>query len=996
MRTCTWLLVICCLCLLSLSATGAEQTFYRPSYSLTIQPDYPPRTGDKIALKIRINGPAQKATVYTDREREIPLRYRGGYWLGEFTIPADYQEGWHFFTVWYRYIHFSYGRFEPYWTKSVVWYRVVKPPVVTGEAEFIPPFDVTREEPLLTVSGEPVTVLTPSTEALPFIIKGAKTLAFTSRSIEGSKEGFVPGLTREEGLRLNIAGQNDDLKVDANLISTSTAGLPTVAQQEDKVSLLVQQGSTEVYLGDYTADLTETEFSRLDRVMSGARFKGEYGNYGIQAFYSSPKGTAKYFRVYGDGTQGPFQLGSAPVAIDSERVIVDGQLQKRGNDYNIDYNAGTVTFIKKTIDPRSIVEAYYDNRQNVYQHATYGVRLTDRPRPDLKLGLTYLDDSDSLSGAADIRATMSQEAVNPAGHYVVGVDGALVSEQLTANGEIAYSRQNLNLFGPGSEEAGKAAKLEISTQLGPFGLTAAAKRVGARFAPIGDPEPKQDVTAGGGTLSFRPGSLFGAQGSYSQDKYTQSGIVYDNTYRAAKASLTPERLPSLEYNYSQDEQSNDPVSGATIARRISRDSVETVYRPGVLAISLKGTKEEWLVRSPSAEATDYRRANFGLATVGLEKLTLTSNVELEDRTLPDGTAPQRRTYNLNLAWSPARQYFLAASVEHLDDTLDGLKNVTDMSYRAEPSAAVRTDGKYTITTVNENYATTEVVSKQTGSFSLDLRPVRPLRLRYLFKPDFTVIPRTGTLSRSNEQQQGEINLLPTNDLALGCLLKSGRLFNIDNFRYDLKANTADTDSVLYTVKLAPLRFLSVELNYQLDNGRTTQLTSAEPVTYLPGRTGATRFDTVARTSLSERFAFDARYTFLYGTQGTGEAADNLADSVSHTASLKGTWNVNDAWSFSLSTALSQTTDNLAVVPLSYAVAPAAGFIFRAGDRVRVDGDLSYSKSFQGAATELFDLALKGKYSLSEFVNFTIRAERQVSFAPDYRLTDISGNLEINL
>jgi hypothetical protein len=990
-----WLLLVLalgCCC----AAAGADDRFTN-EYSLKFYPSYPPPLGREMTVRVRTYYPALKVTLYTDREKEYSLTYSAGYWWGKVTLPADYKEGWHFFTIWTRRINFHWGRMEPLWSHSLVWYQAFKSPlIVTDEAQFVPPFDVAAEETPLIVTGEGVSLTVPASAELPFIIKGSKTLAFTSRSIEGTKESFLPGLTREEGLRLNIAGKNDDLKIDANLISTSSAGQPQVAQRDDKVSLLIQKGSSEVYLGDFTADLTETEFTRLNKVLSGGRIKSEYGIFGLNALYSSPKGGAKYFKVYGDGTQGPYALQAAPVVIDSERVSVDGVVQKRGDDYNVDYNAGTVTFIKKTIDPKSVLEIYYDFRQTLYEHATYGLRLTAKPAPTVKIGATYLDDSDSLTGAAEIRASSSGEVANPASHYVVGVDGTLVSEQLTANGEVAYSKQNLNLLGPGSEEAGKAAKLEVSTQLGPFGLTAAAKRVGADFTPIGDPDPKQAVTALGGTLSFRPGSLFGAQGSYSNDKYTQSGVIYDNSYKSVKAGLTPERLPSLEYNFSEDNQSNDPVTGNAIGRQITRHSAETLYRLGAVSASLKGSTERWLDRTPSDEATDYRRVNVGLATVGLEKVTFASNVELEDRNMPDGTAPYRRTYNLNLSLAPARSYFFNTSLEYLDDSVQGIKNVTDLSYRAEPNEQLRTDGKYTITTVSETYATTEVVSKQTGSFSLDLKPVRQVRLRYLYKPNFTVIPRTGTISYNNEQQQGEINLLPTGDLVLGLLYKTGRLFNMDNYHYDLKANTADTDSALYTIKLAPLHFLSIELNYQLDNGRSTQLVTAEPAAYLPGQSFTKKFDAVARTSLSERFSFDTRYTYQRDTQGSGEAANDLADDASHTASLKGTWNVNDAWSFSLSGAFSRTTNNLSATPLSYTVSPAAGFIYRSGDRVRIDGDASYAKSFQGTATELYDLALKAKYSLSDFVNFTVRLERQISYAPEYKLTDISGNLEINL
>ncbi|OGB89624.1 hypothetical protein A2625_05770 [candidate division WOR-1 bacterium RIFCSPHIGHO2_01_FULL_53_15] len=603
-----------------------------------------------------------------------------------------------------------------------------------------------------------------------------------------------------------------------------------------------------------------------------------------------------------------------------------------------------------------------------------------------------------MAGAADIRSSLSGEATDPAGHYIAGADGAFVSEALTANGEVAYSNNNLNLLQSGSEETGKAAKLDISSQLGPFGIKAFGKRVGAKFLSIADAAPKQDVTEYGGGLSFRPGPLFGAQGNHNYEKYTLTGVVYENRSSTAKAGLTPERFPSLEYDYSKNDESNDPVTGDTITRTITRQSAETQYRLGFLSSALKATKEEWLSRSPSAEVTNYDRVNFGLATAGLEKITFTGNVELENRAEPSGDRPYRKTYNLNLSATPNKSYFVSTSIEYLDDSAQGIKNSTDISYRAEPAGFIRTEGKYVIQSLKEDFVTSETVSKQTGSFAIDLRPHNALRLKYLIKPNFTKLVRTNSLTFNNEQQQGEINLIPFSEVLLGLIYKVGHGFNIyrqDAPDYSIKDNTTDTDSTLYTVKMAPFRIFSTEFNYLLENGLTTQRITSEPLSYLNGSSAGKQINAIARTSLSERFSVDTRYTYQRSIQGTGETTANLLNTTSHTASLKGIWNVSDAWSFSLSGGYTRTTDNL-LSTVTYTVTPGWGFIFRQGDRVRVDFDHTYSKSYDGAATEVTNYSLRGKYSVSDYVNVTLRAQREIGALPDYRLTDITGNIEINL
>jgi hypothetical protein len=1008
-----WLLIFFLLLFpVTAGAVPLEDAIYSDEYYLSTYPNYPPQIGDNVTLRLRTFNPAQKVTLYSDRYREIPMVYREGYWWGKFEIPEDYKEGSHFFYVWIRYPfkpqprigflpgladYFGFKRklSSSFWSNSLVWYQIVKksersvniPSEMTLDAEGIFPI----------VTGEAVEIKSISPEASPFIIKGSKTMTFSSRNIEGTKEGFVPGVTREEALRLNISGRTDGVEVDANMISTSTTGTSQISQRDEKISVLLKRGSTEAYLGDFNADFNETEFTRLNKMLSGFRLKGDYERWGFNALYSSPKGESKFKRMYGDGTQGPFKLDAAPVVINSENIYLDGALQKRGDDYTIDYQAGTVTFLKKTIDPKSVLNINYDYSQTVYQHSTYGLRLTSRPRQNLKAGVTYLNDSDSLSGAEEIRQNMAVNPVDPQSHFVVGADGSYVSDTMTLMGEAAYSSKSLNLLSTSAtEETGKAIKLDLGTQLGPFGISAHGKGISAKFQPIADPNPKQDLREYGYGLSFRPNSLFGAKGDYDYEKYTQSGTVYENNYQTAKAGLTPDKWPSLEYNFSENKESNDPVTGDTISRTITRNSAETIYRLGFLSTSLKGTTEKWLRRSPSEEVTDYRRMNLGLATVGIEKLTFTSNVELEDREEPTGAKPYRKTYNLNLSAAPSKQYFISTSLEYLDDSVQGQKNVTDLSYRAEPNEVVRTDGKYTIASVNEDYATTEAVSKQSGSFSLDLRPFRYLRARYLFKPNFTRILRTDTISYNNEQQQAEINLIPLNELLLGMLYKQGRSFNISKQDYSLKQNSADTDSALYTLKMAPLPIFSIEFNYLLENGRTTALVTAEPAAYLPGKSFNKKIDAMVKTSLSEKFSVDSRYTYQRSTQGSGEASSNLADSASHTASLKGIWNFSDAWSFSITGAYSKATNNLAADPVSYTVSPGCGIIYRNGDKFRVDFDYLYSRSYAGLTTEKSNYSLRAKYSLSDYVNVVFRSEQEISRAPDYKLTDITGNIEINL
>ncbi|NQT30319.1 MAG: hypothetical protein HQ596_07085 [Candidatus Saganbacteria bacterium] len=939
------------------------------------------------------------------------MLYRKGHWWGKFKIPEDYQAGGHFFTVWIKGMGFSPKGLQPRWTKSEVWYRAYKeghpatqlggyvplPPGLTLEAEEeIPP----------PIIGEPIRIPITGSEASPLLIKGSQGITFQTRTVEGSIEGYAPGTTqtREETLRLNISGRAAGIDIDATLFRSTALGVTQLGESEEKIAIRMKRGSTEVFLGDFNPHLDETEFTALDKMLSGGQIFGNYGRWGGLALYSSPKGEAKYALMYGDETQGPYSLGYAPVVINSERVYLNGLPQKRGDDYNIDYQAGTITFIRGVVDLQSIIKVYYDYRQTVYEHSLYGARAYFKPLPNLKVAATYLNDSDSLTGAEAIRDSMSQEAVNPQSHYVVGADGSFVSEHLEADGEAAFSYRDLDLLSSSStKETGKAAKINLRSDFGPFGISGYVKRVGPLFFKIADADPEQDVTEYGGTFSFRPGSLLGAKGSYAYQKFRRSAVVYENLYKKVKTMLTPQKLPSLEYNYSETDESNDPVTGSEIRRVIAKNSLETIHQFGMFSASLKGSLEKWTNHSPSIEATDYKRINFGLAAIGLPKVNFSSNIELENRIEPDGTEPFARTYNLNLAATPSQKYFISSTLQIVDDSVLGHTNVCSLALGVEPSKALKLGAKYTINSLNEEFlespSSTEAVSKHVGSISLSLRPTRAVRFRYLYKPNFTELQRTDGRIYNSEQQQVELNVIPVKQVLLGLIYKNGKSFSIDKDDYPGYSRideSEDTNSTLYTIKMAPFPVLSLEFDFLQNNSLgNTLAATVEPFSYLTSNTKNKQFDMVARTSLSEKFSINTRYSYQKSDQGSAESLSNMVNSRRHTASFKGIWTLSRRLSFSISGAYTRTTDYL-LSTLTYTLTPGLGFIYRLDNKLRIDFNYAHSKSYAGAETEVDSFSLKTKYALSEFVDLTLRAEQAVSRFPYYRVTDIAGNVEISL
>ena len=870
-------------------------------------------------------------------------------------------------------------------------------PVMTG--------NVSSAATTLPASLEPVSATpeSPSSEEALFgglQMKGSKSINFVSRSIEGSKEGFTGGYTREESLRLNISGKVDkDTDVDADFISTSSSGTTATTLTEDKVSVLVRHASTEVYYGDMIADFNDTEFARMNKSLSGVKVTGDYGKWGFEALYSTPRGDSKYFKSYGNNTQGPYNLGFAPVVVDSDRVLLNGTEQKRGDDYTIDYQAGTITFRHAIVLNTWIIEVYYDYSETVFQHATVGLRYRNQINDDLKMGFTYLDDSDQLYQASDIVESMNN-TVEPVSHYLIGLDGSGKVWNTQFNSELAYSNMDLNILDPGEvRQIGKAFKLDTVTDQGPFDLQTNFKRVGPFFTAISDASPKQDEWQNGAVLDYRPSSVYFAEAGYQHDDYSLLGTRYLTEYTDFKSKFTPSDIPTLNYYYHQNLDSNDPVLTTPIDRLTTKHNVDSSYRYGFLVSNIGGGYEEWVNHEPSREVTIYKTVNFGTATYGLDKISASGNIELKDTQLPNDTNPYTKTYTANVSVTPTPNYFGSLTSQVVDDSIGGTTNVTDLNYRASPFNNFSTDGKYTIQSVQEDFnGTSEGVTKQTGSFRFDLRPADTVRFRYYYKPNFTRVERSDSFSFNDLVNQGEFSYAPLRELSTSIVYKTENTMNIDRTDPELhrEANHQDTYDTTFLIDSAPISYLSLEFLYDTLDLGLTQQTTAGATSYDDTSGNTKKYQFTAKTALNERFSIDSSYSYQKQLQGSDISTSNV-DTVAQTVYGKGLWNYDDSWTYYVSYSYTESVDNLQPGDnTTYTAAPGAGVTYRSGSILWIDSSYERSLSYAATSSQVDTYVINMKYDPSQYVHLNLKGTREISVDPDYKTTEILGSLEIVL
>ncbi|MBI5700440.1 hypothetical protein HZC34_01165 [Candidatus Saganbacteria bacterium] len=997
-----------------------DREYKTQEFSISFFPSYPLVVGESTKIAVRTALKAESISLSFDGKSVLDLKKEENAWRASFNVADKGEEGWRPLYIYIKYqkdieksffdqllelVRISNGK--KYTTEFItkrIWYRAFKSQDRPASQRSSP-----RAERSLFKSASKEAFgleLSPQTEfisqeAPSLVIKGSRVFSFSQKSIEGTKEGFLPGINREESLRINVSGVIQSAEVNANFFSTSQIGATQTASREENVSILLKKGPLEAYFGDFSPNIDDLEFSNINKKLSGLQVKGENDRFGFKAIASSPKGQPKIKRMYGDNTQGPYNLGYSPLVVDSEQVYLDGIIQKRGNDYEVDYQAGTITFKYKTIKSISIIETSFDLRDTPYQHSTYVIRGKASPSGNLKLGATYINDSDLLNNAAVISQNVSQE---PKSHYIFGVDGTYsAGDILTIGGEAAYSVKKQNILSSNStDETGRAGKVTLSSQIGPISIASKYKKIGAQFLPASEASPKKNLTEYSNLLSFRPNELLFISSNADESRYLQENVNYRILNKGMRAKLSLKNLPSAEYTLSDILESNDPVTTQPIDRLTVRNFLELQHSLGLVKMSLKGGKEKRTITSPSEEATTYKTLNAAVSLLPQDYFQAASNFELKETSLPSGLRPITKTYIVNLSASPKREYLIASTLNYVDDAQAGISQSTDLSFKADPISQLKTTGKYTVSTLKETFGSTEEgIRKEEGSFNLEFRPLDKLRLRYYNKPNLKVLSRSQGVSYNNQTQQMEANIFIFSETMLGYSLQLNNGYNIDKNdypNYSRKQNMLDGSTTIYSLKTAPLKFMSCEFNYILDNSKALTLTStSEPASYSTSNAGNKEFDAIIKTSLSEVLAIDGSYIRKTLRSGSGEAIDNAISSLAQIGSLKLIYNLNNWLTISPSYAYSQTTNYLASANNEiYSIQPGCGIIIRIMDKLRIDGDFQYSKSYAGAAAEKTNFSVRGRYDMSDIVHITARLDTEIGRSPDYKTSEFSGIVEINL
>ncbi len=172
---------------------------------------------------------------------------------------------------------------------------------------------------------------------------------------------------------------------------------------------------TSFNLGDVSAALPGNEFVTFSRTVRGLSFGRDFGNgVRVQGVGSYTQAVARRGTFQGNGTRGPFPLQSSSILEGSERVQLNGVDMLAGQDYQIDYLFGQITFLSgRIVNPEdTVVYTYEAQNFNSSPGLLTGTRIDLTPKAaPYAMGITWLQQK-QLSGNQGVAEITERFPVN--------------------------------------------------------------------------------------------------------------------------------------------------------------------------------------------------------------------------------------------------------------------------------------------------------------------------------------------------------------------------------------------------------------------------------------------------------------------------------------------------------------------------------------------------------------------------------------------------------
>ena len=619
----------------------------------------------------------------------------------------------------------------------------------------------------------------------PLEITGEKVFILDDVSVKGDFSRFAadnygayPGFKYSSELRLNIDGNiADNIRVSANLDDTN------ISQETKKVTLYIDGRYWNFTLGDFTTSFNDTEFTLYNKKLKGVEAAGTLaeGKYQIKAIASRSEGQSQTDVFTGSGMQSEYQFSKRPVVQNSEKITLDGRQLRKGSDYTIDYEDGSI-IIKPHLLPleaRNRINAEYEYFENgkLFRRTLVGMRATAAYQNLNKIGFTLIreeDDKGSVKGVSD-----SEIQVKPTSSTIYGFDYKLnPAAGLKLDGELALSVLDQNTLSNEKAEDKNLNSIAFYTKASyaakKYALDLRKHKMGKDFISIGKNRLDIDEDRNEIILKLMPLDCLNFQFDYEDSRRASLNDPDLPSSINSRVDINNKALRTFSTYYFRNKKSS--VDFSTYERLKRNDSSMLDFHEQIYQGELKNEHNKTVerlrynLRTLNSKYDLTRKQNeytynAGISSNSWDKLNYSleaSSIKV-DAGQSEDLISNIKNYSLDITSNLTRKLSLnTVFLTRIEDNVQTNRKdnliATDAKIRYNPSKKVQGQVRYKEshskkflldktynekilqvkegTTTEDNYITVEEpVTTKTGSFLVDIMPTAKVRsqLQYQFK-----------------------------------------------------------------------------------------------------------------------------------------------------------------------------------------------------------------------------------------------------------------------
>lgn len=267
-------------------------------------------------------------------------------------------------------------------------------------------------------------------------VTGRRSLGYHNHSVEGDASAFqlltnygYGGKAFTDIGYLDIRGRDilGSLNFDAQLDTNKFAN-----PQDRRFSVEYDGKPYRVTVGDvYTTLLNSNRLATFSKYAKGIVAGYSKGPLQVRGVFTEARTSARTITLQGNNSAGPYYLQFSQIVRGTEEVQVDGQPQRLGEDYVINFELGSITFIKKIITPTSAIVVTFEALGfNQSEGSILGGGATYDLGKAGRLGLTYLEQDSGAGGTLSTRLERFQGAGAPSTPYFLQFE-PLLTEPIT-------------------------------------------------------------------------------------------------------------------------------------------------------------------------------------------------------------------------------------------------------------------------------------------------------------------------------------------------------------------------------------------------------------------------------------------------------------------------------------------------------------------------------------------------------------------------------------